>query len=288
MTGAGLAAVLRWAAAAVGGAAVYLALAWLAAGGGVRQRAGLRLLGRGSAGRAAADQAPVRLGAEVEGLGALAGWTGEQLAGWHRRRRAWTALGAVGGTALGLLAGEAPWAPGGWVPAALAGGAAWWLAGWRLRDAAWRRQADLRRQLPAVLERYVLGVTAGLSVRQALRLAAERSGGPLGDLLERVVRRLDLGADLRRAIEPELPGVETGPVRLVLTALMQAERLGSSLVETAREQAEFVRLLAGYEAERAVDALPLKLMACTIVFLFPPVIVVVLLPNLLLFLRSQW
>lgn len=289
MTGGLATILLRWAAAAAGGTGVYLALR-LVTDRRSGTAAGLWLSGSGRQARLgeAAQAAVLELSPEARDLAALAGWTPGDLLAWHRRRRLWVVLGAGSGMASGLWAGSGGWGLPALAPAVLGGVVGWWLAGHRLREAASRRQAELRRQLPAVLERYVLGVTAGLSVRQSLRLAAQRSTGALGDLLARVVGRLDVGADLGRAIEPELSGVEAGPVRLVLTALMQAERLGASLLDTAREQAEFVRRLAGYEAERSVDALPVKLMVCAIVFLFPPVVVVVLLPNLILFLRSQW
>ncbi|HEX6990222.1 MAG TPA: type II secretion system F family protein [Bacillota bacterium] len=304
MTEPAVAAALRWAAALLGGAAAFgaVGLAHALRWGDrppalklpkTRRRRHRPREARPGAGGApdpgALDRpAPDLLTADLQAIGALAGWAPERLAAWRRGRSRWAVLGA--GACLGLMLaagrGGAAWSP--WAAMLLGGGIGWWWAGHRLREAAARRQAELRRQLPSMLERYVLGVTAGLSVRQSLRLAAERTGGTLGELLGRVVARLDLGADLRRAIEPELPGVEAGPVRLVLTALMQAEHLGSSLVDTAGEQAEFVRRLASYEAERMVDALPLKLMVCAIAFLFPPIVVVVLLPNLILFLRSSW
>ncbi|HEX6989346.1 MAG TPA: hypothetical protein VF282_07735, partial [Bacillota bacterium] len=210
MTEPAVAAALRWAAALLGGAAAFGAVGLADAPRWGDRPPALKLPDTrrrqhwprearpgvgGAPDRGAADL----LTPDLRELGALAGWAPERLAAWRRGRSRWTVLGAVSCLGLVLLAGRGgtAWSP--WAAMLVGGGMGWWWAGHRLREAAARRQAELRRQLPSMLERYVLGVTAGLSVRQSLRLAAERTGGTLGELLGRVVARLDLGADLRRA-----------------------------------------------------------------------------------------
>lgn len=269
------------------GLAVYLLLARR----GLQRGSGVGRLAAGTAAvRSQGESDPTRdAPPELARLGPLAGLPPAELPAWHRRR---THAAWLGG-ALGLVAGAATGAGGSAVVVSMLtalGGAylGLYLPLHYLGRAARRRQAALRAALPAFLERFVLAAAAGLGVRQCLRLATRQAAGELGAVTGRMMRRLDVGADLREALAPELPGLEPGPVRLVLGALVRGETLGVALIDLAEEQARFVRQLSAYEVERRVDALPLKLTLCGIVFLFPPVFVVVLVPNLLAFLRGGW
>lgn len=166
--------------------------------------------------------------------------------------------------------------------------AGWWWLKLALTREATRRQRQLEHDLPSFIDRFALGAQAGLNIRQAFQLATQRSQGPLSQLARRAVQRMELGATLAESLAPELRGVAPGPVRLMLSSLIQAERVGAPLVQMAGEQANFVRQLNYFRLQQAAEALPLKLTICGIVFLFPPVFVVLLIPTLINFLEAGW
>lgn len=212
-----------------------------------------------------------------------AGLTPAQLNHLWSQRPVHTLLGLAGGLAAAALLSLPV------TPVAFAGAlAGWWWLRWRLGRAAAHRQRLLEEELPVFVERFSLGSQAGLNVRQAFRLAAGRTQGPLGELARRVLDRMELGAGLEEALAPELAGVAPGPVRLVLTSLAQAERVGASLTAIIRQQADFVRQLGFFRLQQSIEALPLKLTICGIIFLFPPVFIVLLVPNLISFFQAGW
>ena len=269
---------LRVAAALAAGVAVFFVvqgIARLVADG----YSGIRLRGL-PGGRWVAGTMPGRVqDPSLVQLAVLAGLPAEVSGRWQRRRW-WMAVGAA------LLAVASGW--GGWFFPVLAGFGGWYAPRFYLSRLAARRQQLLQRALPGLLERLALASEAGLNLRQSLRVAAERSHGPLGELMQRVLARLDLGLGLAASLKPELAGIAPGPLRLVLLAIAKGERLGASLKELSQEQAALARRLAFYELQRAVEALPLKLTLCGLCFLFPPLFVVLLVPTLLTLFRSGW
>lgn len=205
-------------------------------------------------------------------------WTGIQLA-WALVAGGFAAVTAI--AALGSPAG-----------AALIGPAAA-AAGWRAAAAILRRQQAAYQQklsaaLPGVAEHLLMATAGGMNVRQALALTAATGGTELHRLLGRVVDGLGAGKGLEEAVEAVLPRVEPGPVRLVLKGLIDAERLGTKYADTLRDQTALARDLGRQELERRLNLVPVKLMMVTMFFMLPPILIVVVLPNLLTILRSNW
>lgn len=231
---------------------------------------------------------PYRIGgvvaaSEWESVGRQAGLSTAELQR-HLSMRPWyAAAGAIAGALLAMNASFPPL-----LLTAAGGSLGWWYPGWTLQRRAAVRQRQLEDDLPVFIDRLALGADAGLNVRQAFRMAAQRARGPLGELLRRTLDRMELGASLSDAFKPELDGVAPGPVKLVLMSLVQAEQLGTPLVDIAREQASFTRQMSFHRMQQMLDALPLKLTLCGVIFLFPPVFIVLLVPNLINFFKSGW
>lgn len=215
---------------------------------------------------------------------ALAGWDEQRYAQWLQRHLLrMTAL-----LVAGLLLAAAGNARAGLLLMVAAVGLLRFGGERMLRSVAERRQRQLNAALPAFLDRFTLASRAGLTTRQALRVAAARAAGPLGELLARVIERLDLGASLPHAVQAELDGVQPGPTRLTLALLAKSEQLGVALADVAEQQSGFVRQFTEHQLQQRIEALPTQLMLCAMFLLMPPVFVVVLMPNLLMFLRSGW
>ena len=145
-----------------------------------------------------------------------------------------------------------------------------------VRRTRWRRMAQVERDLPVTLELLATLAEAGLGFDAALdRILTSQpsqralvqefrtfqaevlAGRPRVDCLRRIARRLDVTA-----------------VTILVSALVQAEQIGSGVAEVLRSQADDLRQR---RRERAIEfsmALPVKL-------LFP--LVICFLPGILLF-----
>lgn len=229
----------------------------------------------------ASDSAWFQTVLDLGGLGAAV--EGRELA----CREPWLALlGAVGALVLGL-AGAVP-GPLGMAALLATGGVG--LPLWcrrRLAAEASRRQRALLRELPALVDVLVLALESGLTVRQTLAVAGRHAPVSWRPLFERLSAQVGHGSSLEHAAANVRPSVAPGPGRAVLRALVAAERAGVGQVQVLRRQAHHARALVERRWQARLNALPVQLMVIGMLFLFPPVVVVLLLPNVLAFV-GRW
>ena len=219
-------------------------------------------------------------------------------AGWHRvagddgLRWVCRALGLAswGGAAAGGCLALAAAITGGWSPAWWLLPAAGYLAGRRgflagLEAAGRHRAARVRDGLPGWLEDIALAARGGLNLRQAVEVANDVGEGPLVDDAREAFARVRAGQPLRQPLL-ELARLYPDPeVTVALRTLVEAETRGLPLAQTLEEQVRLMRALAARRLQRHADSLPFWLTVITMGLLLPPVLVVVLLPNVLQFLR---
>jgi tight adherence protein C len=156
------------------------------------------------------------------------------------------------------------------VPLGLAIG---WRAGMALDARATRSAAaEARRALPFVLDRLSTCLLAGMSVEKALRVIAPSTQGQLGDALADGLRALDVGMTRAQAYERIAERAGIDEMRSLMSALVRAERFGTSLADTLVAQARELRSRARAAAEAEARTAPVKLIF-PLVFCFLPAFV---------------
>lgn len=143
----------------------------------------------------------------------------------------------------------------------------WLSVDLRLARQAKRRQARIDADLPDFLDILAVIVGAGSSFRQGLDRVANAVGGPLGDEVVLTLRQIDLGASRRSAFEALRDRNDSEPLAKFITALLQAEELGSPLTNVLGEIAlDMRREFQQIARRKAAEATPrVGLLVTTIV-----------------------
>ena len=150
-----------------------------------------------------------------------------------------------------------------------------------LRIMAQKRQKLIMKQLPEVLDLLCVSVQAGLSFDAALRRIVERMKGPLIEECTRMLEDVRMGLPRRQALRMMGDRCEVQEVALFVTAIIQAERLGTSLGKTLNNQAINMRERRRQAVKAEAMKAPVKMIFPLVLFIFPSVFVIVLLPALL-------
>lgn len=150
-----------------------------------------------------------------------------------------------------------------------------------LRIMAQKRQKLITKQLPEVLDLLCVSVQAGLSFDAALRRIIERMKGPLIEECTRMLDDVRMGLPRRQALRMMGERCEVQEVALFVTAIIQAERLGTSLGKTLNNQAINMRERRRQAVKAEAMKAPVKMIFPLVLFIFPSVFVIVLLPALL-------
>jgi len=136
------------------------------------------------------------------------------------------------------------------------------LAGRILPDRVIGRMATARRlaivqALPDLLDLMVICVESGMALDPALRLAAARLGGPLGDEIAVMLDAQALGTPRRQAYRALAERIGSDDVARLVASLLQAEELGTPLATALAGQAEALRATRRqFARDRAARAAP--------------------------------
>ena len=144
-----------------------------------------------------------------------------------------------------------------------------------------KRQKSIEKQLPEVLDLLSVSVQAGLSFDGALRKITDRTIGPLIDEFKRMQQDVRMGAPKARAMQAMAKRCDVEDLYLFTTAVIQAERLGTSMGKTLINQADNMRERRRQKAKAEALKAPIKMVFPLILFIFPAIFVVTLLPAVL-------
>jgi tight adherence protein B len=163
---------------------------------------------------------------ERERVRARAGVTRRERAsrGACRRLRASTlrSVGALGGIVVGALVAGPP-------GAAMGGIGAITIPVVRARRKMARRAERMQEQLAEAVSVIAAGLRAGQSLLQAISLAADEVGAPLGPTLRELVDRVSLGVPFPRSLAGWVAEVRVAEARLVAGVLSLQRRTGGDL-----------------------------------------------------------
>ena len=148
------------------------------------------------------------------------------------------------------------------------------------------RQKQIEHQLPEVLDLLCVSVQAGLSFDAALSKITARMKGPFIDECRRMQDDIRMGVVRRTAMRSMADRCGLEDVSLFMTSIIQAERLGTSMGKTLKNQADNIRERRRQYVKAQAMKAPVKIVFPLVLFIFPAIFVVTLVPSLLYLLKN--
>jgi tight adherence protein C len=142
-----------------------------------------------------------------------------------------------------------------------------------------KRQNEIRRQMPDVMDLLSVSVEAGLGFDAALLRVGERSKGALIDELLSVHREIQMGKSRRNAFKSLSDRSSVEELKTFAGAMVQADQLGISIKNVLRLQAQQLRLKRRQTAEEKAMKAPVKMMLPLVIFIFPVIFIILLGPS---------
>jgi len=150
-----------------------------------------------------------------------------------------------------------------------------------LEQAIRRREAEIRKALPEVIDLLVVSVEAGMGLDGAMAKVTEKMSGPLADEMARARHETQVGKTRAQALKDMASRLEMREIRTFVAAVAQADQLGTSIVRVLRAQSVMARAAKVQFVREQAARLPVTLLFPLVFFVFPAVFVVLLGPSLI-------
>jgi tight adherence protein C len=144
-----------------------------------------------------------------------------------------------------------------------------------LKSAAAERKIAVTKALPDLLDMLASTVQAGLAFNAALASSQETAMGALGEEIRAVLSEVRLGRSRSDALKSMAARVRVEQLSTTVTAIVQAERLGSNLANVLEELAEECRNRRMIRAEEIANLMPTKMVIPMALFMLPALFVMI-------------
>jgi tight adherence protein C len=155
-----------------------------------------------------------------------------------------------------------------------------------VKSRAGKRRKQILRSMPDMMDLLTTCVEAGLGIDAALARVGEKAKEPLGSEIRTTLNNISMGHSRRQALEALAARNGVNELTTFVTAVVQAESMGTSLGTTLRVQAEAVRLARKQRAEQAAQKAPIKIIIVLVLLVFPAMFTVILGPAVISFMQS--
>ncbi len=150
-----------------------------------------------------------------------------------------------------------------------------------VKNAGLKRQDKIRKSLPDALDLMVICAEAGLSLDATMRRVADELGQAAPELADEFgLTSLELGflEDRQKALQNMVLRIDLVAMRGMINTLVQAEKYGTPLAHSLRILSAESRTERVLKAEEKAARLPAMLTVPMIIFILPPLFVVLLGP----------
>ena len=152
------------------------------------------------------------------------------------------------------------------------------LPGMWLSSRVSQRQSQIIKTLPDAFDLITTCVEAGLGLDAALARVAEKVEGAFADELSRTLRDIGLGKMRSEALRELSDRTGVPDLTTFVNAVIQAERMGSSVGQVLRVQSDQLRTRRRQRAEEQAYKAPVKMIFPLVLCIFPTLFIVIMGP----------
>jgi tight adherence protein C len=144
-----------------------------------------------------------------------------------------------------------------------------------LRELALRRLREIARRLPYALDLIAMAMDAGATFYEAAKaVVRDDPNDPLNEELSMVVREIDFGRSRQDALTHLGQRIDVEGLDSILSAVLQAEALGTPLAMVLKLQANLLRMRRSMRAERKAGEAAVKILVPSMLILVSVVIII--------------
>ena len=143
---------------------------------------------------------------------------------------------------------------------------------------AQKRQKDIDKSLPGVVDLLAVSVESGLGFDAALSRVIAKTKGVLSYEFNITLHEIKMGKPRREALKDMVIRTDTDNLANFISAVLQADGLGVSMSKILRIQSDRMRIKRRQRAEEEAMKAPVKMLLPMVLFIFPSIFIILLGP----------
>lgn len=155
-----------------------------------------------------------------------------------------------------------------------------------LIDKAKSRITSISKALPDTIDLLNMCVSAGIGFHSGMQRVANSGDNPLSQEFSRVLAEMKLGQGRSQALLAMSERLDIEPLDQFVDSVLQVDRLGVPMSKVLEEQSRQLRSMRREKAREQAQKLPVKILAPTMLFMLPSLLIIVLGPAVVSILRS--
>jgi tight adherence protein C len=158
-----------------------------------------------------------------------------------------------------------------------------------LKNKAQKRKVEIRYTMPDALDLMVVCVEAGLSLDATIHRVADEMDGMAPEIAHEFKRlNKELSAGIARLEAFQNMGVRSGvdELRSLCAMIVQSDKMGTSVADTLRVYADDLRTKRRQKAEELAAKASIKMTFPLVLFIFPPLFIILMGPVVIKTLQS--
>lgn len=148
-----------------------------------------------------------------------------------------------------------------------------------------KRARSIEMAMPDAMDLLVVCVEGGLSLDGGMQQIAQRTDSVLATELKRLQSEITTGMSRREAFQGLVARSRSQSLAIFATAIVQADKMGTSIGDTLRTLADSMRTRRRQAAETQARKAPIKMLPFLVVFMIPSLFIVILGPTVLAFME---
>ena len=147
-----------------------------------------------------------------------------------------------------------------------------------LRSRVKARKQSIAYDLPDVMDVLVVSLEAGLGLDSAIIRQYSKNKNTVLTELNNAIKEVQMGVPRRTALKEMAERCDVKELTVFVTALLQADQLGTSVKNVLQVQSERLRIERKQAIQAKAAKAPIKIMLPTVLFIFPVVFIILLGP----------
>jgi tight adherence protein C len=149
-----------------------------------------------------------------------------------------------------------------------------------------KRRKEVLMELPTFIDLLAVILEGGVSFDNAIRKICSRKKGAIYNEFSQYIEEVNIGTSRENALKSLAKRIQLSEVDSLVRSIFQGEKMGVSILNTIQVQAKQLRVKRYQSIQEQAMKIPIKILFPLILFIFPPIFIIILGPGVIQILQN--